>query len=133
MPLTLVSAMPAKTPPQTDFGRRLVALRQARGLTQTQLGEATRTSQRIISRLETVAEHPTVPVLVELARALRVTTDELLGLKPPPKAEPFRQPPEEKRLWRQLRQVAELPERDQRAVLRLINSVASAREARKSA
>ena len=69
----------------TDFGKRLVAVRQARGLTQVQLAEATGLTQRVVSRLETVADYPTVPVLMELCRALRVSADELLGLKPHPR------------------------------------------------
>ncbi|GMU63470.1 MAG: hypothetical protein AMXMBFR34_52330 [Myxococcaceae bacterium] len=109
----------SEKPPQSEFGHRLVAIRQARGLTQTQLADAMGTTQRVISRLETVADYPTVPLLLELCRVLKVSSDELLGLKPPPRVEPPRQPPEEKRLWRHLRVVAQLPERDQRAVLRL--------------
>ena len=133
MPLKLVGTMPAKRPPSTEFGRRLTELRQARGLTQTQLAHAIDSTQRVISRLETIAEHPTVPVLVELARALKVSADELLGLKPPPKVEAPVQRPEERRLWRKLRLVAALPERDQRAVLRIIDSATLATYARRSA
>lgn len=59
----------------------------------------------------------------------RLSSDELLGLKPAPRVEAPRQPPEEKRLWRHLRIVAQLPERDQRAVLRLIDSAARATKA----
>ena len=119
--------MPAKKQPLTEFGKRLVAVRQARGLTQVQLAKATGTTQRVVSRLETIADFPTVPVLLELCRALRVSADELLGLKAPPRVEAARQPPEEKRLWKHLRLVAQLPERDQRAVLRLIDTAARAR------
>ena len=133
MTLRLVGVMPAKKPPSTEFGRRLTALRQARGLTQVQLAQAIGSTQRIISRLETIAEHPTVPLLVELARALKISADELLGLKPPPKAEAPVQLPEERRLWKKLRLVAALPERDQRAVLRIIDSAALAKAARRSA
>lgn len=129
MALKVVGAMPAKKPPMTEFGKRLMALRQQRGLTQVQLAAAIGSTQRVVSRLETVAEHPTVPVLVALAGALKVSADELLGLKPAPRVEAPRQAPEEKRLWRHLRVVAALPERDQRAVLRLIDSVARAQRA----
>lgn len=127
MALMLAAAMPAKKPAHSDFGRRLVELRTARGLTQTQLAEAIGTTQRVISRLETVAEHPTVPLLVALCGALRVSADELLGLKATPRVEVPRQPPEERRLWRHLKLVAALPERDQRAVLRFIDTATRAR------
>jgi transcriptional regulator with XRE-family HTH domain len=119
--------VPRKKEPATEFGRRLVQLRQARGLTQVQLAAAIDSSQRVISHYETVAEYPTVQALVALARVLRVSTDELLGLKPPPRNAPAPPPPrEERRLWRHLRVVARLPQRDQRAVLRLIDTAARA-------
>jgi len=57
---------------------------------------------------------------------LHVSTDELLGLKPPPRVDPRRQPADERRLWRHLKLVASLPERDQRAVLRIIDTAARA-------
>ena len=132
MALKLVADMPAKKPPQTEFGERLVALRQARGLTQVQLAAASGATQRVISRLETVAEYPTVPLLLAFAKVLRVSADELLGLKKA-RVEVLSRSPEEKRLWKKLRLIASLPEKDQRAVLRLIDSVALGHEARKSA
>lgn len=79
---TIAPGMPAKKPPQTAFGKRMVALRQARGLTQIELAKAAETTQRAISYYETEAEFPIASALIPLARALRVTTDELLGVKP---------------------------------------------------
>lgn len=101
---------PSKTGPTTEFGRRLV---------QVQVAAAIEPSQRVIGHYETVAECPTVHALVALAKVLSISTDEWLGLKPPPRVEAPRHPREEKRLWRHLKLVAKLPERDQRAVLRL--------------
>ena len=126
MGLTLAGVMPRKKPPQTEFGVRLVALRQQRGLTQVQLAEASGLSQRVISYYETMPGYPAAPAIIALAKALRVSSDSLLGLKPLPRSATAAQPPEEKRLWRHLRVVAHLPERDQRAVLRLIDSAAKA-------
>ena len=126
MGLTLAGVMPRKKPPQTEFGARLVALRQRRGLTQVQLAEASGLTQRAISYYETMPGHPVAPAIVALAKGLRVSSDMLLGLKPLPKSAADTQAPKEKRLWRHLRVVAQLPERDQRAVLRLINTAAKA-------
>ena len=112
--------MPAKKPPQTAFGKRLVALRRARGFTQIQLAKAAETTQRAISYYETEAEFPTAPALIALAQVLRVTTDELLGIKP---AKLDRQDQGEQRLWRRFRRMVSLPQRDQRAVIRLIHSL----------
>jgi transcriptional regulator with XRE-family HTH domain len=116
--------MPKKVQPASPFGERLAALRKARGLTQTQLAELIHSSQRAISRYETVADRAPAPVLAALAKALRVTTDELLGIKPlrsaPANGEDG---PEARRLWRKFRQVMDLPEKDRRAVIRLVNSL----------
>lgn len=98
----------------------------ANGLTQVQLAASLCVSRRAISRLETVAEYPTVRLLIALCDVLQTSADELLGLKPP-KVASFRERPEEKRVWCHLKVVASLPERDQRAVLRIIDSTARAR------
>lgn len=126
---TLAGVMPRKKPPQTEFGERLVQLRQQRGLTQVQLAEASGLTQRSISYYETMPGYPAAPAIIALATALKVSSDSLLGLKPLPKSATAAQPPEEKRLWRHLRVVAQLPERDQRALLRLIDSAAKAKRA----
>lgn len=133
MGLTFAGLMPRKKQPQTEFGERLVALRQRRSLTQVQLAEAAGLTQRAISYWETMPGYPAAPAIVALARALRVSADELLGLKALPKSASVAQPAAEKRLWKKLRLVAALPERDQRAVLRLIDSAALATHARRSA
>jgi hypothetical protein len=49
-----------------------------------------------------------------------VTTDELLGVKP---AKLDQGKPQNRRLWKRFQRMASLPERDQRAVIRLINSL----------
>jgi len=78
----------------------------------------------MISYYETEAELPPSSVVVALARILRVSADELLGLKP---AKLQRQSSEEQRLWKRFRLVESLPERDRRAVLRMIHSLSAAR------
>src|SRR5262245_27075897 len=119
--------VPRKKEPSSEFGRRLMQLRQAQGLTQVQLAKAVDTSQRVISHYETVAEYPSVQALVALARVLHVTTDELLGLKPPARVPVAKPAPEDAALLRRLRLVSQLPERDKRAVLRLIDTAALAK------
>ena len=64
---------------------------------------------------------------VALARLLHVSADELLGLKPS-KAETRKEDPEKRRLWKRFQRMVSLPERDQRAVIRLISSLVSASE-----
>ena len=72
-------------------------------------------------------EYPAVDVLIAVARVLHVCSDELLGLKPPPRVVPRRQLADERRLWRHLKLVASVTERDQqRAVLPVIDTAAKA-------
>lgn len=117
--------MPKKVKASFPFGERLTAVRRARGLTQTQLAEKIGSSQRAISAYETVAEFPPTAVLVDLAKALDVSADELLGLKPPKKTAKtvVDGDVDVRRLWKTFQLVLALPERDRRAVIRLVHSL----------
>jgi transcriptional regulator with XRE-family HTH domain len=110
--------MPAKKPPQTSFGQRMFALRKARGLTQVDLAKALGTTQRVISYYETGAPLPSASFLVALAQTLAVTTDELLGARP---AKLNQEKPQRRRLWKRFQRMESLPERDQRAVIRVLS------------
>jgi transcriptional regulator with XRE-family HTH domain len=59
-------------------GRNVRAVRQAKGMTQEQLAEASGFSQQYISDLERGRRNPTVVSLYELALALNSTPIELL-------------------------------------------------------
>lgn len=119
--------MPRKKKEDTSFGPRLAALRKARGLTQVQLAQAAGTTQRSISYYENDDGVPPSSVVMVLAQALRVSADELLGLRPAPKTASVvnSEDAETRRLWKRFQVVARLPEKDQRAVIRLINSLAA--------
>jgi transcriptional regulator with XRE-family HTH domain len=80
---TIAGEMPRKKKADTSFGPRLTAVRKARGLTKVQLAKAAGTTQRAISYYETDDGIPPAAAVIALAKALRVTSDELLGLKPP--------------------------------------------------
>ena len=121
--LTLDLTMPRKVQAASAFGERLAELRAEQGLTQIQLAERIGSSQRAISAYETVAEYPPTAVVVQLARALKVSADELLGLAPPKKSRTAQEDPEARRLRKKFLQVMRLPERDRRAVIRLVNSL----------
>ncbi|HVT05229.1 MAG TPA: helix-turn-helix transcriptional regulator [Thermoanaerobaculia bacterium] len=106
------------------FGKRLAAIRRTRGMTQIDLAEAAGTTQRAVSYYENAFGFPPAPVLVALAKALAVTTDELLGVKRAPRPDARTEDPETRRLWKKFQLVSTLPDKDQRAVIRLINSLA---------
>ena len=122
---TIASEMPRKKKEDSSFGPRLTALRKARGLTQIELAEATGTTQRSISYYENDDGVPPASIVVLLAKTLQVSTDELLGMNPALREDQPDNDPETRRLWKRFRVVTQLPERDQRAVIRLINSLAS--------
>lgn len=124
MAFTIADAMPRTKYGETSFGERLQTIRKARGLTQVQLAEAAATTQRAVSYYETEAGFPPAPAVVSLAKALKVTTDELLGLKPS-KVAPVEEDSETRRHWKRFQMISTLPERDQKAVIRLINSLAA--------
>jgi transcriptional regulator with XRE-family HTH domain len=132
MPFIIADAMPRKRYGETSFGERLQAIRKARGLTQVQLAEAAGTTQRAISYYETEAGFPPAPAVIDLAGALRISTDELLGVKAP-KVERIHDDSEARRTWKRFQMVATLPERDQKAVIRLINSLAAVGAGKRSA
>lgn len=105
------------------FGTRLAALRQRRGLTQGELGRTVGVSQRVVAYYETESTQPPGALLVDLARVLKVSADELLGLKPLSEKTPLRTA----RLRRRLQKVEQLPPADQRTVLKLVDALAEAR------
>ena len=82
---TIADEMPRKKKDDASFGPRLVTLRKAGGLTQVQLAEATKTTQRSTSYYENDDGVPPSSIVMVLAQALQVSADELLGWKPPPK------------------------------------------------
>ena len=125
--MDLMTTKKKTTPKKNDsFGQRLAELRKLRGLTQVQLAVKLGSTQRAITYYENEAEYPPVETIVELARILSVSTDELLGLKitkPTQEVVDITTDPELRRLWRKFQQVAEWPEKDQNAVIRIINTV----------
>jgi transcriptional regulator with XRE-family HTH domain len=89
---TLMARAPARrTSPSSGFGPRLAQLRQARGLTQEELGALIGLYNRMFAYYERDDAEPPGAQLAPLATALRVTTDELLG--PAPITETHAAPP----------------------------------------
>ena len=59
-------------------GKRLKTLREAAGMSTTQLGEAVGVTQSMIANMEREFKTPSVEVLVRIAELLGVTLDELV-------------------------------------------------------
>jgi transcriptional regulator with XRE-family HTH domain len=102
------------------FGKRLATIRQSKGLTQTQLGEAVGVSKRVITYYEQDDSQPPGAMLVDLARALHVSADQLLGLKPPAKQTTS---PRTARLLKRLQRIEQLSPTDRRVILKMVDSL----------
>lgn len=101
------------------FGQRLKQLRKAKGLTQVELGKLIGVSQRLLTYYERRSKHIPANLLPALAKALRISVDELLGLKST--KEEFI--PKHSRIWKKLIMVEELPPKDQKVILHYINTI----------
>jgi transcriptional regulator with XRE-family HTH domain len=110
------------------FGARLAEIRRRRGLTQQELGKTVGVSQRVVAYYERAGAQPPGAMLNELARALRVRIEELLGTKPIPD----QTRPKTARLLKRLRRVEELPPADQRAVLKILDGLLESRRRSRS-
>jgi len=102
-----------------DFGKRLATIRKERGLTQRQLAELTGISARMIAYYEVQAKYPPTHALLPLAKVLRVSADELLGIK---NFKP-QVTPEHSALWRKLQKITALPKSDQKALMHYLNAL----------
>ncbi|MCY7412776.1 MAG: helix-turn-helix domain-containing protein [Salinibacterium sp.] len=112
------------TPRTLDgFGARLATLRRARGLSQEELAAHAGVSRRVIAYYEAESGQPPGALLVDLARVLHVSADELLGIV----SVREHTPPKTARLLKRLSRIEELPPADQRAVLKLVDAMLDTR------
>jgi transcriptional regulator with XRE-family HTH domain len=112
-------ALAMKERNHNGFGPRLAKIRRGHGLTQVQLGKAVGVSDRVIAYYESESAQPPGAMLPDLAGALSVSTDELLGVKP------FKINGERKtsRRLRRIHRIEDLPPADQRAVLKFLDAL----------
>lgn len=98
----------------------MARLRRARGLTQAEIGDRVGLSRRMVAYYEGQAVRPPAHVLDRLATVLRVSADELLGLRAVEGEAPVRL-----RWWRRLRVIEDLSPGDRRAVFRFLEALAA--------
>lgn len=106
------------------FGIRLTTMRKLRGMTQMELGAAVGVSNRVVAYYEQEAAQPPGAMLVDLAGALGVTTDALLGVEPVPGGVTG----PSVRVLKRLERIAELHPGDQKAILRIIDGFIESRD-----
>lgn len=97
-------------------------LRKNARLTQKQLDEELGVTQPVISGIERGELRVHSELIVELSRLLKVSADEILGIRTP-KKKTGKMTPEQTRLWKKFQQIATWPDKNQRAVIRIINTM----------
>jgi len=100
---------------EMGFADRLAGLRKQRGLTQQALGDVAGVHMMQIHRYESGASQPSLEVLKKLAKALRVSADELLFDKDE------REPDEELRL--QLEAISRLDPAEKHVVMEVLDGL----------
>lgn len=109
--------MPKRLTATTRAGQRLANLRQTAGFTQQELADEIGVSRRVIAYYEGETEYPPAALLPALAKTLKVSTDELLGLRPEKKSRHW-----DSRLQRRFRQLEKLDARKKRQIIQLLDT-----------
>lgn len=122
---SLPDGLMAKSPNPETLGARIARLRRDKGLTQVELAERLQVSQPVVSDYENDVIRLPADVLAQIARILATSTDELLGIKTTPAAAGAASPIKNRRLYRRMQQIEQLPRRDQDALLRTIEAFIS--------
>ncbi len=112
-----------KLPPldmgEETFGRRLAKIRKERGYTQIELAKKLGLTQGLISDYELDKLRPYHEMIIRFALALKVSTDELLGLKHFKSTEDSRPP---SKLLRRMKKIEGLPLYKQKVLLNTIDT-----------
>ncbi len=106
----------------SSFGKRLAKLRKAAGYTQQQLADESGAARRMIAYYGPGTQHPPANMLVELAKALNVSADELLGIRP------VEMMPLSSRLERRIRQIERLGPKPRQQITQLIDTLVEAEQ-----
>jgi transcriptional regulator with XRE-family HTH domain len=106
-------------PKKATFTERLSKIRNARGLTQTELSKLTGISQRVIAHYETKTKKPDPKYIMILAKTLNVSIDELMGFKPTKEKELVKN----KTLLKKIKMLDKLHPEDQKTVINLIDNL----------
>jgi transcriptional regulator with XRE-family HTH domain len=101
-----------------SFGERLARLRQEAGLSQRDLAAEVNISQRMVAYYEKQTAHPPTHLLAILAKALGVSSDQLLGIKEVKSNGRTR----DNRLWRRFSQVEQLPQSQRKQIVQILDA-----------
>lgn len=108
-------------PKKEGFPQRLARIRKAKGLSQYDLADLTGISHRMIVHYEKHAKKLAPDALICLAKVLNVTVDELMGYKALKDKKEL-----DRHVVRKARMLEELPAKDQKSVMRMIDTLHAA-------
>ena len=103
---------------RSELAHAVAKARQAVGLTQAELAEKVGILQNIVSAHERGRLRLSAEMLIRFARALDVSTDDLLGIQ----EKPSNGTTKNRRLLRRISHIDKLSKRDQEALLRTIDA-----------
>ena len=108
------------------FGKRLAILRRARGLTQDELGDKIGVSRRVVAYYECQTTHPPTHLIIPIAKALKASVEELLGIKKSNISDS-----NHVALWRRLKKAEQLSRKDQKALFDFLDALLVRSESKK--
>ena len=110
------------------FGKRLSYFRSQKGLTQQELAEALEVSRDLVGHYERRCENPSLDFIRKAAKALDVTSDELIGIRPesPKKSGPS------PRAMQLVNKMTKLPKPKQQVILDMLDSYLAASKPEKN-
>ncbi len=111
-----------------SFGERLARLRKAAGFSQRELATELGISHRVIAYYEGETEHPPTHLLPHLAKALKVSADELMGLEKTKKNGRT----QDTRLWRRFSQVEKLPPPKRKQIVQILDAFLGSEKVKKT-
>jgi len=111
--------MPKKSRKEVmSFGARLTELRKSAGFTQQELADEVGVSRRMIAYYEVQSDHPPTTLLPAIAAALKISTDELLGVAPARRLAK----PGNTRLERRIQEIEKLDVKKKRQIMQLLDT-----------
>lgn len=111
-----------------SFGKRLARLRKTAGFSQRELAAELGISHRVIAYYEGETEHAPTHLLPQLAKALGVSADELVGLEKKTKKNGRTQ---DTRLWRRFSQVEKLPPPKRKQIVQILDAFLGSEKVKK--
>ena len=102
-----------------NIGQRIARIRKAQGLNQSELAEKIGITRKLVTDYETGRTHMNDEMVVRFSLALKISTDQLLGIK----RDQFEKSNLPLRYARRIRDIEKLPEIKRRMILKIIDDL----------